>query len=143
VNGWTALRLVVVVLAGVQGARDPLGWIPASGVSLGLVLGLFVYGVVAVPIVTALQRANRRSASVWRYPRWSINPLTMREPLQFFHAAGFVFLGLAAGIAAGEFAERHDLTVACLPTLAVGVGLLGGVYASTWLFRSRMEAGSA
>ena len=140
-NGWTVLRLLVVVLAGVQGARDPAGWMPAQGVGAGLLLGLVGYGLAAVPIVASLQRFNRRALGPWRYPSWSINPLTMREPLQFFHAAGFVFLGIGAGIALGELIGRHPLTLACAPTIAIGLGLLGGVYASTLVFRSKMQSG--
>ena len=139
-NGWTVLRLVVVGLGGIAGARDPAGFVPAQGVGAPLLLGLLAYGLLAVPLVVALQRFNRRSVSVWRFPSWSINPLTMREPLQFFHAAGFVFVGIAAGIALREFIERHGVGLDCAPTMAVGLGLLGGVYASTMIFRSRMEA---
>ncbi len=138
-NGWTVLRLLVVALAGAQGARDPAGWTPAQGVGAGLLFGLLGYGLVAVPVVASLQRFNRRASGSWRYPSWSINPLTMREPLQFFHAAGFVFLGIGAGIALGELIRRQPLTLASAPTLAIGLGLLGGVYASTLLFRSKMQ----
>jgi hypothetical protein len=138
-NGWTVLRLLAVALAGAQGARDPAGWMPAQGVGAGLLFGLLGYGLIAVPVVASLQRFNRRAPAVWRYPSWSINPLTMREPLQFFHAAGFVFLGIGAGIILGELAGRHPLTLASAPTIAIGLGLLGGVYASTLIFRSRMQ----
>jgi hypothetical protein len=138
VNGWTVLRIVVVALGGVQGARDPAGWMPAQGVSIGLLLGLLAYGLLAVPVVATLQRFNRRSASVWRYPSWSINPLTMREPLQFFHAAGFVFLGIGAGIALRELADQRALSLASAPTIAIGLGLLAGVYASTVIYRAKM-----
>ncbi len=138
-NGWTVLRSLAVALAGAQGARDPAGWMPVQGVGAGLLFGLLGYGLVAVPVVASLQRFNRRAPGLWRHPSWSINPLTMREPLQFFHAAGFVFLGIGAGIVLGELAGRHPLTLASTPTIAIGLGLLGGVYASTLIFRSRMQ----
>jgi hypothetical protein len=62
----------------------------------------------------------------------------MREPLQFFHAAGFVFLGIGAGIALRELADQRALSLASAPTIAIGLGLLAGVYASTVIYRAKM-----
>lgn len=142
-RGWTALRLAFVLLALVQGARNPGAWIPARGVTLGLLIALAAYGLLAVPLAVGLQRLNPRAPAAWRYPSWSMNPLTMREPLQFFHAAGFVFIGIGAGIALRQLHDLHAIALTCLPMIAVGAGLLGGVYASTVLYRQKMQPRSS
>ncbi len=82
---------VVVALAAAQGAMSGDNWLPARPVTGLLLLGMLAYGVIAVPVVVWAQRLNPRNKPAWHFPSWRRNPLTMRDPLQFFHMVGFVF----------------------------------------------------
>jgi hypothetical protein len=141
-NKWLIVRAVVVVLAAAQGWMSGDNWLPARPVTALLLAGMLAYGVIAVPVVVWAQRLNPRNKPVWHFPSWRRNPLTLRDPMQFFHMVGFVFAAAGLGVAA------HDLSVglplrlphAVLP--AFGIGMVLGCYVSAWLFRKQLEAGA-
>lgn len=140
-NKWLIVRSVVLVLAAAEGWMSGDNWLPARPVTALLLAGMLAYGVVAVPVVVWAQRLNPRNKPVWHFPSWRRNPLTLRDPMQFFHMVGFVFAAAGAGVAA------HDLSVglplrpphAVLP--AFGIGMIIGCYVSARLFRKHLESG--
>jgi len=51
----------------------------------------FAFGVIGMLFVIGIQAINPRSDAVWAYPRWTLNPFSMRQPLQLFHFGGYFF----------------------------------------------------
>ncbi|MEJ0008985.1 MAG: hypothetical protein WDM77_22125 [Steroidobacteraceae bacterium] len=139
-NKWVIVRGVVVLLAAIEGVLSGDNWLPARVVTGPLLLGMVAYGLVAVPVVVWAQRLNPRNTPVWNFPSWRRNPLTLRDPLQFFHMVGFVFT--AAGLAvAGRALWVHEtlrLPYAVLP--AFGLGMILGTYVAARLFRKHLAA---
>jgi len=137
-NKWVIVRLVVAVLAAVQGALSGDNWLPARPVTGLLLLGMVAYGVIAVPVVVWAQRLNPRNTPVWHFPSWRRNPLTLRDPMQFFHMVGFVFTAAGCGVAGHALAigEPPRLPYAVLP--AFGIGMIIGCYVAARLFRKQL-----
>jgi hypothetical protein len=137
-NKWVIVRLVVVAAAAAEGALN--GWVPDRPASLMLLIGMVAYGVIAVPVVVWAQRLNPRNKPVWHFPTWRRNPLTLRDPMQFFHMAGFVFIAFGAGVVGRDLwlglAPRPPL--AELP--AFGIGIVIGSYVAARLFRGQLAA---
>lgn len=103
------------------------------------VLLAFVASFFGLIFVVGIQRMNSRSASVWRYPAWSINPFTVKEPLQLFHFVGYVL------VAQGSASTLRLVVASVSPfpeavlELGMGIGLIAGVWFCTVLFRGKME----
>jgi hypothetical protein len=97
-NAWLAVR-AAVLLSGMPGASSfiPGPESPFSGGSIMLLLMFFGFGVVAMIFVVGLQAINPRSAAVWTRPNWSVNPFSLKQPLQFFHMTGFYFIVVGLG----------------------------------------------
>ena len=137
---WIILRLVLVGVAAWQGWMGGDSWLPERPVTALMLAGWTFYGLVAVPVVVWAQRLNPRNNPTWHFPSWRLNPLTLRDPLQFFHMVGFVFL--AAGIGVGA----HDLWLqlplrpphAVLPL--IGAGMVAGTYTAARIFRDKLAA---
>jgi hypothetical protein len=139
-NKWLIVRLVVVVLAAAQGWMSGDNWLPARPVTGTLLAGMLAYGVIAVPVVVWAQRLNPRNKPVWHFPSWRRNPLTLRDPMQFFHMVGFVFAAAGLGVAAHELASGAPLRLPHAVLPAFGVGMILGCYLSARLFRNHLEA---
>jgi hypothetical protein len=139
-NKWMIVRLVVAALAAAQGALSGDNWLPARPVTVSLLFGMLAYGVVAVPVVVWAQKLNPRNKPVWHFPSWRRNPLTLRDPMQFFHMVGFVFTAAGLGIAGRDLwsGGRLSLPHGVLP--AFGVGMIIGCYVAARLFRRQLEA---
>jgi hypothetical protein len=140
-NKWIIIRVVVTLLAAAQGALSGDNWLPARQVTGLLLVGMVAYGVVAVPVVVWAQRLNPRNTPVWHFPSWRRNPLTLRDPMQFFHMVGFAFTAAGLGVAGRALAigEPPRLPYAVLP--AFGIGMIIGCYVAARLFRKQLAAG--
>jgi hypothetical protein len=136
---WLPVRLVLVALSFLQGALSDEVVAPPEGVSLSLLAIVFVFGIVGMLFVVGIQRVNPRSAPVWRRPRWSINPFSMKEPLQFFHLGGFVLISVGVGSAVRLLVLGQPITASVLFAPTFGIGMLAGVYVCTLAFRGKME----
>jgi len=141
-NKWVIIRLVIAALAAAQGVLSGDNWLPAHPVSALLLVGMLVYGVIAVPVVVWAQRLNPRNKPVWHFPSWRRNPLTLRDPMQFFHMVGFVFLAAGLGVAGRDLWYRQPLLLPHGVLPAFGVGMIIGCYVAARLFRQQLEAGA-
>ena len=135
---WAIVRGALLAAAFLQGALGNQVLAPAEGVSVPLLFLVFGFGIIGMLFVVGVQRLNPRSAQSWRYPNWSVNPFSLREPLQFFHLGGFFFLACGGGGTLGQLLRGEQLGLANLFLPAFGAGLLGGVYVCTLVFRSKM-----
>ncbi len=97
INKWLIVRLLLTGLAAWQGVMSGDNWLPARPATPLLMAGMLAYGVIAVPVVVWAQRLNPRNRPVWHFPSWRRNPLTLRDPMQFFHMIGFLFLAAHHG----------------------------------------------
>jgi hypothetical protein len=139
-NTWFMVRAGLVGAAFVLAALSTQALAPVGGASVPMLLAVFAFGIVGMLFIVGVQRLNPRSARVWRYPNWSINPFVLREPLQFFHLGGFFFLAGGAGSALGQLFRGQALGLASLFLPAFGAGILIGVYACTFVYRAKMES---
>ncbi len=139
-NRWLIVRLVVTVLAAAQGALSGDNWLPARPVTALLLLGMLAYGVVAVPVVVWAQRLNPRNRPVWHFPSWRRNPLTLRDPMQFFHMVGFVFTAAGLGVAGRDLWRGQPLVLAHGVLPAFGIGMIVGCYVAARVFRRQLAA---
>jgi hypothetical protein len=139
-NKWLIVRLVVTALAAAQGALSGDNWLPARPVTAMLLLGMLAYGVIAVPVVVWAQKLNPRNKPVWHFPSWRRNPLTLRDPMQFFHMVGFVFTAAGLGIAGRDLWNGGSLSLAHGVLPAFGLGMIVGCYVAARLFRRQLEA---
>jgi hypothetical protein len=136
---WLTVRLAITALAATEGALNGDNWLPARPVTALWLLGWVAYGVIAVPVVVWAQRLNPRNKPVWHFPAWTRNPLTLRDPMQFFHMIGFVFLAAGLGVAGRALWSAEMLRIAHVVVPAVGVGIIAGSYVAARLFRQQLE----
>ena len=134
------VRLVVTALAAAQGALSGDNWLPARPVTVLLLVGMLAYGVVAVPVVVWAQKLNPRNKPVWHFPSWRRNPLTLRDPMQFFHMVGFVFAAAGLGVAGRDLWNGHPLLLPHGVLPAFGIGMIIGCYVAARLFRRQLES---
>ena len=139
-NKWVIVRVVVVALAAAEGVLSGDNWLPARAVTGLLLLGMVAYGLVAVPVVVWAQRLNPRNKPVWHFPSWRRNPLTLRDPLQFFHMVGFVFTAAGLGVAGRDLWMREPLHLPHAVLPAFGLGMILGTYVAARLFRNNLAA---
>ena len=137
-NKWVIARLIVVAVAAAEGFMN--GWLPERPVTPLLLAGMVAYGVVAVPVVVWAQRLNPRNKPVWHFPSWRRNPLTLRDPMQFFHMVGFVFTAAGLGVAARDLWNGHPLSLPHGVLPAFGIGMIIGCYVAARLFRRQLES---
>jgi hypothetical protein len=104
-----------------------------------LAAAVFGFGVIGMLFIIGIQAFNSRSDAVWSYPKWALNPFSMRQPLQLFHFGGYFIL--AAGIGAllrSLFTSGVPLAEPIVFTFW-GVGTLAGVWCCTRAFKHKME----
>lgn len=142
-NKWIALilRLVITAAAAAEGALNGDNWLPDHAVTPLWLVGWLGYGVIAVPIVVWAQRLNPRNKPAWHFPSWLRNPVTLRDPMQFFHMIGFVFLAAGLGVAGRAWSNGEVLRLAHAVVPAVGVGIIAGSYLAARLMRQYLETG--
>ncbi|GEM_PF-3525551 len=140
-NRWTWVRVAVVAFSFVAALFQGSDSASVSSSDWGTLIASLVLTPIALLIVIGIQRLNSRSAPVWRYPRWSINPFTMKEPLQFFHLAGYVFLAGGVGYLIRSTLNHMPMTLETLLWITTGIGVLIGIQLCVIAFRSKMERG--
>jgi len=139
-NKWVIVRLVVTTLAAAQGALSGDNWLPARPVTVMLLMGMLAYGVIAVPVVVWAQKLNPRNKPVWHFPSWRRNPLTLRDPMQFFHMVGFAFTAAGLGVAGRDLWNGQSLYLPHGVLPAFGIGMIIGCYVAARLFRRQLAA---
>ena len=135
---WIILRLVLLGLAGWQGWMGGDSWLPQRPVTGLMLTGWALYGLVAVPVVVWAQRLNPRNNPVWHFPSWGLNPLTLRDPLQFFHMVGCLFLAAGCGVGAHDLWLKLPLRPPHAVLPLIGAGMVLGTYLAARIFRDKL-----
>jgi hypothetical protein len=117
---------------------EPAAVPPVEWDALPVVLVLIPFSLL---FVIWLQYINPRSAPVWRYPEWKINPFKLSEPLQFFHLGAFVCLAQGIGFLVKLAITRTPVFPEALIGVIMGAGTLLGVRLCTLVFRKKMGHG--
>lgn len=137
---WTIIRATFFAAAFLSSALISRTPAPTDDTPMPFLIAAFVFGIVGLLFVVGMQRINPLSAKLWRYPKWSINPFQMREPLQFFHFGGYFMLASGAGTVLHEiFFGPAFQTSDCLP-IVFGLGILCGVRACIVVYQNKMVA---
>lgn len=137
---WTIIRVTLISVAFLSPAFITKSPQQTEDMPAPFLIATFVFGIVGLLFVVGMQRINPWSAKLWRYPKWSINPFQIREPLQFFHFGGYFMLASGAGTLLHQILFGPALRISeCLP-LVFGVGILCGVRACTVVYQNKMVA---
>ncbi len=139
---WFFGRLVVLVVCFLGGLLGDQRQEFQQPLTLNLVAYLFFFTTFGMLFVIGLQRWNPRSAAVWRYPSWSSNPFTSREPLQFFWFGGSFLLASGMGAMVRDLLSKPAPLFESGMLVTFGTGTLVGVWLCTVVFRGKMERAS-
>ena len=125
-----------------SGILDASSFVPGAHSSVRgwhgheVLLIFFGFGMVAMVLVVGSQAINPRSAAAWTRPGWHANPFSLKQPVQFFHMAGFYFI--VVGLTAIALAQiRHLTGLEPFLPVALGVGVLVGIRCCTALYRRK------
>lgn len=141
-NSWAWIRFALVIAGFVGSLFMPPEPAAVPSLQWGTLAVVIVLMPVSLLFVVWLQFINPRSAAVWRYPRWGINPFMFSEPLQFFHLAAFVCLAQGLGFLIKLGMTRTPVFPEALIGLIMGVGMLLGLRLCTVVFRRKMAHGT-
>ena len=139
-NLWMRIRWVILIATVAmcllaptrsEGAH-PLDW--AALVIIGLVMPVGLVAVIGV------QFLNPRSAPIWEYPSWRSNFLNLRQPLHFFHFAGYVCLAQGIGAITKTFIAHTPTTPLVLSGFVLAASTAVGVWACTRVYHRKMGA---
>jgi len=139
---WVYVRLVLVLAVAVSACLAPLEPRATPPIGWGTLVFVFVFFLVGLVPILALQRFNRWSAPTWHRPSWKLNPLSFREPLQFFHLCAWVFLAQGAVTLFRLLISSASFYVEALVPLVMGVSTMLGIRLSMFMFRSKMASGT-
>lgn len=97
----------------------------------------FIFGALGLQFLLGIQAVNKWSAPAWEKPSWNENPFLFRQPLQFFHFAGWLFT-ISSLISSSLTALKAPQYIwdALMP-LSAGVGVLVGIHLSQVLFKKK------
>lgn len=140
-NGWTIMRLALVLAAFVRGATwDDMAATKAINLPKGLenLAYSFVIGILIILVVAGINMAFPRG-NRWSYPRWSANPFQIFNPLQFLHLISFVVVGLGMGLGVAQLVHGIS-SLASFFVIVSGAGMVAGVYLSTLIFIGKMSS---
>ena len=140
---WALVRIGLVAATGVATVFTPLS--PQADSPLGwseLVVG-FAFSIVALVLVVRFQALNPRSAKVWNRPSWTLNPFTLKDPLQFFHFASYVCLAQGIVTAVQLMVTGVPFFPEAFVPLAMGGGALIGVWLVPHVLRRKFGASGA
>jgi hypothetical protein len=137
---WTYIRATLIVATFLSSAFITQAPAQSEDSPLPFLVAAFLIGIVGLLFVVGAQRINPLSAKLWRYPNWSINPFQMREPLHFFHFAGYFMLASGAGAALHQIFVGSTLHASDCLSLIFGLGILCGVRVCTVVYKNKMVA---
>ena len=113
-----------------QGAHTP--WFTLAGMVFALVLIPF-----SLLLVISFQTINPLSDKVWSRPDHYSNPLRLRNPLPFFHFAGYAVIAVGCGVLVSSLWQGICAAIEGAWYFLAGLGILFGVWLSMKLCKSK------
>jgi hypothetical protein len=139
---WPAVRIAVILLAGVAAMLGPLGPQAAPPIGWGALAAIFVFTPLAILLFLSIQAGTARSGLLWRRPSWKLNPFNFRDPLQFLQLSVHVCL-VHGFLALTRIAVSPvSFYVEALVPLVVAGGMLVGLQVAMLLFGSKLHHGT-
>jgi hypothetical protein len=139
VSVWLYVRLGLLLIVAIQAGMSPLA--PRARPPIGWLALLVIFGVctLSMPLLIGLQRINPSTAKVWTRPSWTVNPLTFRDPIQFFYFGAFVSITGGTVELIRIASTSIPFYVEALVPVAMGGGVLIGIKITLVLFASKFE----
>ncbi len=135
---WALVRVGFIFVGVVLGAwRGPTldhATPPIDGKALILT---FIAGALGLQFLLSFQALNKKSSEVWRKPSWKENPFSLRQPVQFFHLAGWFFVVSPLVTVALTWLNKPENILDALMPFFVGIGILCGVQLSKVIYRRK------
>ncbi len=100
---------------------------------------VLVFGVLGLQFIFGIQALNKFSGKKWNVPSWSSNPFDLKQPAYFFHFGGWFMLISTTPIVVLTYLNDGQYILDALILPLFGIGILGGVYTSTILFKNRYK----
>lgn len=135
---WKVFRLLIVLGSGVAALFSPVELRSVPPVGWGALALILLLGTAGLVAVLTLQASRLRSPHQWQPPAWALNPFNAREPLQFFHLAGYVCLAQGVGALARFFLSSVPFHPELLVPFAMAGALFLGVCLTQLLFGGRI-----
>jgi len=101
--------------------------------SIAIVFGVFS---VQFMLVIELFKTNKQS---WEKPIWKQNPFNLKQPLHFFHFAGWFMVIVTLPEIFLTYLHSSKYILDAIAPLAFGVGITIGVYLSLYLFKKKYK----
>lgn len=140
-SAWFYFRLVNLLLAM---ATAPILYkqmhteFQNSDFSWSIVLWIFGFGALGIPLVLALQYVNPLTDERWLRPSWEENPWNYRQPILSMHMAAWVFMVIGGSVALYTmFIGSNNLLWVFFFTL--GVGVFAGVKLTVAMFSDKFQ----
>jgi len=140
-NKWLLIRIgLIAVSVAAYAIQGPVSAHAEPPIDMSALVIGFIFGIIGLQFVLAIQFVNKKSAEVWEPPSWSENPFQFKQPIQFFHLGAWLFIASSlASVMQTWFKNPKFILDACMP-LVIGVGLLTGVHLSRALFRRKFRS---
>ncbi len=139
-NKWTYIRVALIVISVItilwQGPTSSHASPPIDSTALIIAI---LFGIFGLQFVLAIQAVNKRSATTWKTASWVENPFTLKQPVQFFHFGGWLFVVSSLVSVALTWFQKPEYILDSLMPFCFGLGILGGVHLSTVIFRRKFE----
>ena len=137
---WLYVRLLFIAVGVVpQFFVTPDAVPPTPSLKWQFLPVVFLFGIVGLQFIVALQAFNPMSAKVWLRPAWKHNPFDLKQPLQLFHFMGWFMLagslpGLLSVLNSGG--DMESILIAAMQA-SFGVGMILGVRVSALIYRRK------
>lgn len=140
-NKWLLVRLGLIVAATVLYAtRGPVTSHAEPPIDVSALVIGFIFGIIGLQFVLAIQFVNKKSDMCWEYPSWNENPFQMKQPIQFFHLGAWLFIISSLVSVIQTWLKKPSFILDALMPLVIGVGLLIGVHLSRVLYRKKFRS---
>lgn len=137
---WLFVRLIIIAIAVILALFFPVNAFQETpDMAWVSVLVVFIFAVVSVQFVIGIQAFNSMSAQKWIRPGWRNNPFNLKQPLQFFHFAGWFMLASSLSYLPEGFGGAHDSMVLVAMPASFGFGILMGVKSSVLVYRRKFD----
>lgn len=136
-NKWLLIRIIIIGISFLISFFQKIDIkYSINYMDLKKLIIIFIVSIIGVIFVIGLQILNYRE-KIWIKPSWCQNPFNFKQPLQFFHFAGY--FSLISGIASimNFLINKNSLSFEAIIPLCMGIGVIVGVHFSVILYKNK------
>lgn len=139
-NKWPIVRLgFIIASALIYALRGPLTDHASPPIDTTALIVGFIFGIIGLQFILAIQFKNKNSAEIWETPSWSKNPFQMKQPIHCFHLGAWLFISSSLITSLLTWFKSPQYLLDALMPLVIGIGLLIGVHLSRLLFKRKFQ----